>query len=166
MDSIINLYFKRAENEIILARTILDISIQPNLKKIHNIPEDRTFFNGVISHSYYAIFYSAKAYLISKGIKTSLPNEHEKTYLELKKFVQKGVLDEELLKIYDSEIIKADSLLNIFKTEKKKRGAFTYNVQSEANLPYAKESINNSRKFLSILKSILENNLNFKSNPK
>ena len=166
MDSIINLYFKRAENEIILARTILDISIQPNLKKIHNIPEDRTFFNGVISHSYYAIFYSAKAYLISKWIKTSLPNEHEKTYLELKKFVQKGVLDEELLKIYDSEIIKADSLLNIFKTEKKKRGAFTYNVQSEANLPYAKESINNSRKFLSILKSILENNLNFKSNPK
>ncbi|HJX50746.1 MAG TPA: hypothetical protein VJ438_04755 [Candidatus Nanoarchaeia archaeon] len=65
-------------------------------------------------------------------------------------------MDKELLEIYESELSKAEALLNIFLLEKSKRGRFTYNLKSEANLPYAQESIENARKFVSSLKKILE----------
>jgi hypothetical protein len=70
------------------------------------------------------------------------------------KFVKDGMLNYELLKIYEHEIIKADALLQIFKLEKGKRGNFIYNIKSEANLPYAKESIENAKKFISIIKGL------------
>jgi len=46
--------------------------------------------------------------------------------------------------------------LKIFLLEKRKRGRFTYNVNANANIPYAKESVENARKFVSIIKSFLE----------
>jgi len=46
-------------------------------------------------------------------------------------------------------------LLGIFKREKKKRGRFTYNLKSEANIPYAKESIENARKFVANVKALI-----------
>jgi uncharacterized protein (UPF0332 family) len=100
----------------------------------------------VISHAYFSIFYSAKAYLISKGIKTSAPEEHKKTYEEFKRLVDEKIVDRELLELYDDAIMKAESLLEIFHSEKKKRGHFTYNVQSEANKPYAEKSVANAKK--------------------
>lgn len=156
MDSVVKIYLERAENEIILAKTNLEISLSDSLKNKLKIPVDKTFFADVISESYYAIFYSAKAYLISKRIKTIPPEEHKKTYKEFKMFVESGELDKELLKIYDSEVEKAAVLLRIFKTEKNKRGRFTYDVNSNANIPYAKESIKNAINFVSLIKSILE----------
>ncbi|MCD6557603.1 MAG: HEPN domain-containing protein [Candidatus Aenigmarchaeota archaeon] len=43
-----------------------------------DIKEDMTFYSAVISHSYYCIFYAAKAILMSKNIKTSTPEVHKK----------------------------------------------------------------------------------------
>lgn len=155
MDSRVDLYLIRAEDEFLLAEKDLKISINIQLKETLGIPKEKTFFYSVITHAYYSIFYSAKAYLLSKGIETKPPEEHKKTYKIFTKFVKEGILDKELLKIYEEEIIKADSLLKIFEIEKKKRGIFTYNIRSEANLPYANESIENSRKFVSAIKVIL-----------
>ena len=120
------------------------------------ISKDKTLYYSVISHAYYSIFYAAKAYLLLKRIKTSQPSEHKKTYGWLKRFVKEGIIDKELLKIYEAEIIKANSLLKIFQSEKKKRGTFTYQMKSEANLPFAEESIENARKFISNIKAIIE----------
>ncbi len=156
MDSEVKLYLERAENKIILAKTNFEISSSNELKNTLKISIDRTFFADVISESYYAIFYSAKAYLLSKGIRTKPPEEHKKTYEEFKKFVESGEIDRELLEIYESETEKAEVLLKIFKTEKGKRGRFTYNVNSSANIPYAKESIENGIKFASSIKYVLE----------
>ena len=72
-----------------------------------------------------------------------------------KQLVRQGVVDKELLDIYEAEITKADSLLKIFRYEKKKRGTFTYQIKSEANLPFAKESIENARKFISSIKAMV-----------
>ena len=85
-----------------------------------------------------------------------MPEEHRKTLQEFAKFVNNGVLDKELLIIYESEIAKADALLKIFKVERKKRGIFTYNVKSEANIPSANESIDNAIKFVSVIISLIE----------
>ena len=81
MDLNYNLYLERAKNEIKFAGIALFVS---NNKKIQvdvmKIDEPETYYSSVISHSYYCIFYSAKAYLLKKGIKTKIPNEHKKTY--------------------------------------------------------------------------------------
>jgi len=149
MDLNYNLYLERANNEIKFADIALFVS---NNKKIQTdimkIEEPETYFSSVISHSYYCIFYSAKAYLAKKGIKTEAPEEHKKTYDEFKRLVFQGIVDRELLKIYDDIMIKADTLLGIFKIEKKKRGEFTYQKLAQANLEPASKSLENAKTFL------------------
>lgn len=155
MDSRAKLYLERAENKVILAKTNFDISISKELKKILKIPFEKTFFNDVISDCYYSIFYAAKAYLLSKGIETKPPEEHKKTYEEFKKFVVSGELNKQLLEIYEKESEKAEVLLKILFLERKKRGLFTYNIKSEANIPFTKESLENARTFVSLIKKII-----------
>jgi len=158
MDSEVKIYLARAENEILLSGNDMKISLDNETKNFLGIPLEKTFFNSVISHAYYAIFYAAKAYLLSFGIKTNPPEEHKKTYEEFRRVVNSGKLDKQLLEIYENESIKADVLLDILLREKKKRGLFTYNVKSEANIPYAEESVDNSIKFLSLIKFVLNKN--------
>lgn len=53
----------------------------------------------------------------------------------------------ELLRIYEKILIKADTLLHIFKHEKGKRGKFTYRELPQANKEPAKESLDNAKIF-------------------
>jgi uncharacterized protein (UPF0332 family) len=110
----------------------------------------------VISHAYYSIFYAAKALLLTKNVRTKPPDVHKKTYEEFKKhFVDTGLLDVELLKIYHTMIVRADELLSLFRLEKEKRSRFTYHTLAQANIPYAEESIKNARKFLENIMEII-----------
>jgi len=157
MDS--TLYLERAENELELAKIVFKITNEIDLQeKIFHIKEPLTFFSAVISHSYYCIFYTAKAYLIKKGIKIPPPEEHKKTYEEFKKFVNKGVLDVELLKIYEEVMIKADTLLEIFRREKKKRGDFTYQKIPQANKEPASNSLKHAKIFFKHIFNLIKNN--------
>lgn len=154
MDS--NLYIHRAENEIKLAEIIFVISEEPNMQKeTFKIAYPETYFSAVIAHSYYSIFYSAKAYLTKKGIEVSAPEEHKKSYEAFVVFVESGELDVELLKIYQKALVRAESLLGIFKEEKKKRGDFTYRTLPQANKEPAKESINHAKIFYKHIFAIL-----------
>ena len=151
MDSKVKLYLERAENELRFAKVVFNLSEKENLKIELGANPNDTFYSAVISHSYYAIFYSAK------GINTKSPEEHRKTYEKFKKiFVDSGELDNKLLKIYDDLIVKADELLSLFAHEKWKRGHFTYKILAQANIEPAKESIQNTIKFLSNIKQVLE----------
>jgi uncharacterized protein (UPF0332 family) len=148
MDLNYNLYLERANNEVKFADIALLVSNNKGLQvDIFKIEQPETYYSSVISHAYYCIFYSAKAYLAKKRIKTEAPEEHKKTYDEFKKLVFQGIVDGELLKIYEDIIVKADDLLSIFKTEKKKRGTFTYQKLSQANLEPAKQSLENAKTF-------------------
>ncbi len=111
----------------------------------------------MISHAYYCIFYAAKAYLAKKGVKTESPEEHRRTYEEFAKFVGRGIIDGELLKIYKKIMMRADTLLLIFKNEKKKRGDFTYQKLPQANKEPAEESIGNAKTFYKHIFNIIEN---------
>jgi uncharacterized protein (UPF0332 family) len=156
MDINVKKYLDRAESELILANANFSLSISNEIKNIFKIQEGMTFFSNVISESYYAIFYTAKAYLLFLGIKTSAPEEHKKTYDEFKKLVESGKIDKELLKIYDEETYKAETLLQIFFFEKRNRGRFTYNISSEANKPFAEASLKNSKTFCTAIKNLIE----------
>jgi uncharacterized protein (UPF0332 family) len=155
MVSEVELFMNRAGDEFLLAETDMRISNEIALKQSLGIPENKTFYHSVISHAYYSIFHAAKAYLFKKGIKIGPPKEHKKTFNAFSKKVREGVVDKELLAIYETELTKASVLIEIFREEKKKRGIFTYNVKSEANLPFAQESIENARKFITAIKGIV-----------
>ncbi len=133
MDFEYKIYLARAQNELNLSIMIKKISDDQKMQlEVFGMKED-TYYSATISHAYYSIFYAAKAYLLLKGIKTKAPEEHKKTFEEFSKLVTKGVVDVELLKIYQNMILKADTLLHIFELEKDKRGKFTYRRIPQAN---------------------------------
>ena len=150
------LYIQRAKNELDLAKAIFKLSTENKLKAEFELKEDLTFFSNVIGNSYYRIFYSAKALLMSKSITTEPPEEHKKTLEEFEKLVLSGEIDVELLKIYKSIVIKADELLGIFRKEKSKRGNFAYKKLPQANLEPAKESLANAEKFFKNINLIIK----------
>lgn len=166
MDSMVNTLLERAENEILAAEILKSMSEEEESKKLFEFTKDKTFYSSVIGHSYYGIFYSTKALLLTKNIKTTTPEVHKKTFEEFKKnFVDTGILDVEFLEIYKKMVVRADALLEIFKDEKWKRGNFTYNTIPQANKEPAEDSLKNSKFFFSNISKVIKN-LESKENEK
>jgi len=156
MDSLVEVYSERADNELLAAKSLKRLSENLASKREFNLPEEITFYSAVISHSYYAIFYAAKAILLTKGITTHSPEIHKKTFDEFKKhFVETGILDVKLLEIYLKMVIRADELLEIFREEKSKRGKFTYSTIPQANKEPAEDSLKNAKTFLYNISQII-----------
>ena len=151
------LYLQRAENELVAAQMLFDISSNSILQKEQfKLEKEFTFYSSVISHSYYCIFYAAKSSLIKIGIKTEAPEVHKKTLEAFEKYlVRTGKLDFELLKIYQKMVVRAEELLGIFSKEKGKRGRFTYQKLPQANREPAKESFDNGSFFFKNINKIL-----------
>ena len=84
MDSLVEIYLERANNEVMAAESLKRLSEQNEDKKNFDLPLNTSFYSSVISHSYYAIFYSTKALLLTKNIKTSSPEVHKKTFEVMK----------------------------------------------------------------------------------
>ena len=156
MDSEVKLLLDRADNELLAAMSLKKISEEESLKNALSIPAPTTFYSSVISHSYYSIFHSARAALLSVGIKISAPFIHNKAYEQFKKaFVDSGKLDKHILEAYEKVLIRAEDLLHIMKEEKTKRGRFTYKTYPQANKDPAEDSISNATLFVSHIKSML-----------
>jgi uncharacterized protein (UPF0332 family) len=157
MDTMVRILLRRAENELMAAEALKRLSEEKKAKDFMGMPESTTFYSSVISHSYYAIFYAAKAMLLTKGIRTSSPEIHKKTFEEFKKnFVDTGVLDVKLLEIYRVMAVRADDLLEIFRDERWKRGNFTYHTIPQANREPAEDSVKNAKVFVSNILKVLE----------
>jgi uncharacterized protein (UPF0332 family) len=158
MDSKEEMFIRRAKSELDSAIILFNISEKKELKDIFELENESTFFSGSISHSYYAIFYSAKAMLSSIDIKTRSPDIHLKTLIEFERnFVLTGILDTRLLMVYKKMMVQAETLLEIYKEERRKRGDYTYNTISQANRKPAEESIKNAKEFLKHCNSYLIN---------
>ena len=157
MDSMVEIFLDRADNEIHAAESLKKLSEDLNSKKEFELNENVTFYSSVISHSYYAIFYAAKAILLANGIKTSSPDIHKKTFEEFEThFVNTGVLDTKLLEIYQHMVVRADDLLEIFRDKKWKRGTFTYRTIPQANKEPAEDSIRNAKFFVSNIANVIK----------
>lgn len=156
MDSRVKLFLQRAENERDLAKALLDLSQNNEIKNELRLTPDHTFYSAVISHSYYCIFYSARAILFKEKIEVNSPEIHRKTVDAFEKLVSDGKLDFNLLTIYKRMIVRADTLLGIFRLEKRKRGEFTYQKLPQANLEPAKESLENAFFFFKNIYNILK----------
>ena len=66
MDSMAEIYLERAGNELLAAESLKKLSEDEKAREEFSLPQSTTFYSSVISHSYYAIFYSAKAILLKK----------------------------------------------------------------------------------------------------
>lgn len=157
MNKLAELYLQRAENELVAARVLLEVSESQKLQKEQfRIEKNFTFYSSVISHAYYCIFYAAKAILINEGVKTDAPEVHKKTFEAFENFLVKtGKLDVQLLNIYKKMILRAEELLGIYFLEKRKRGEYTYQKLPQANMEPAKESFENSSLFFKAINQIL-----------
>jgi len=156
MDLKVNLLMDRAANEIFAAKALKKLSEEEQLKKEFEFPNSVSFYSSVISHAYYAIFYSAKAYLTSKNIPLkSTQGQHQQVYYEFRKLVEKGIIEKELLNIYEEIMGRAEALLDILKTERVKRTNFTYETIPQANKEPAEDSLNNALLFISHIKEFI-----------
>lgn len=152
----VKLNLAKAENELKHAEAVFKISANNALKEELELLETDTFYSGVISHAYYAIFFAAKALLIKEKIITKVPNIHKAALDAFSYyFILNGKLDVQILLLYKSAIIKADALLSLFVSEKEKRVEFTYKTLPDANKTPAKESLDNAHKFLTNIKKIV-----------
>ena len=79
MDSKASLLLLRAGNEIRTGIVLINLSEKDNEKISLGATKEDTFYSAVISHSYYAIFYAARAILLTKGIEPKAPEIHKKT---------------------------------------------------------------------------------------
>jgi len=156
MDSMVSLFMDGAQNSIFASQALKKISEDDSLKKTFGFTNAVSFYSSVISHSYYAIFYAAKAYLLSRSIPLkSKQGQHQQVYYEFRRLVQNGEIDKELLRIYEENRLKAEVLLEILKSEKEKRTDFTYETIPQANKAPAEESLNNALTFISHIKVFL-----------
>ena len=120
------------------------------------LEKEFTFYSSVISHAYYTIFYAAKAILMEQGVGTDAPEVHKKTLEAFEtNLVKTGKLDIELLRIYRKIVVRADALLEIFSSEKRKRGEFTYQKLPQANREPAQESLENALFFFKHIHTIV-----------
>jgi uncharacterized protein (UPF0332 family) len=156
MDSQVEIFLKRSNTELLAAKSLKILSEETKHKEEFNIPQDVTFYSSVISCSYYAIFYAAKAYLLSKSIPIkSKQGQHQQVYFEFRKLVQTREIEKELLRIYEENKLKAEVLLGILKSEKVKRTDFTYETIPQANKAPAEDSLNNAITFISHIQKFL-----------
>ena len=156
MDSDTNICLDRANNELLLASAIHLLSNEPKVKEeTFNLPREITFYSAVIAHAYYSIFYSAKAYLISKGFAVPEQGQHNAVYQKFKKIVKTGELNHELLIIYEDTKVKAEILLSILEYEEEKRTEYTYKKLPQANKEPAEKSLENASFFISHIKEFI-----------
>lgn len=160
MDLKVSLLIDRAENEILAAQALKRLSEENELKLEFSFPSSVSFYSSVISHSYYAVFYSAKAYLLARSnLILQEQGQHQQVYFEFRKLVKEGILSEDLLNIYEDIKGRAEVLLEIIKTEKEKRKNFSYETIPQANKQPADDSLTNALFFVSHIKQVLNNKI-------
>ena len=69
--------------------------------------------------------------------------------------IERGLIEIDLLKMYDDVKTKAEVLLEILKKEKEKRNTFTYETLPKANKKPAEDSLDNAILFISHIKAVL-----------
>lgn len=157
MDSTTSICLSRSDNELMLAKAIQHLSEDSKIKKdIFSIPQDITFYSAVIAHAYYAIFYSAKSYLIFKKENLPLQGQHSAVYHKFKRYVKNGEITKDLLSLYDDAMVKAEVLLQILDDEEQNRTQYTYQKLPQANKEPAQNSITNAQFFVSHIKVLIQ----------
>lgn len=162
----VDFFIKNADDSIDSAKALFELSTNSQKQESFGF----TSFNGllwVVNASYYSMFYLARALLEASGIKIKADiSIHAATFdAVIYYFYLTGTLQKEFLEDFieakndAAEILgkqKADELMEDYLFEKKKRGAFTYDMGTVLVQSKAKTSLERAQKFRRELKKILE----------
>ncbi|MBI2140012.1 hypothetical protein HYU14_03745 [Candidatus Woesearchaeota archaeon] len=164
----VDFFLKNAGNSIDSAKALFELSTNPEKREFLGFSD----FNGllwVVNASYYSMFYMARALLENEGIriKTGL-SIHAATFdAVVHYFYLTGRLQKEFLEDFieakedAAELLgkqKADELMEDYFFEKRKRGAFTYDMGAVLVESKAKTSLERAQKFRRELKKIIDKN--------
>jgi uncharacterized protein (UPF0332 family) len=152
------LKWQKSENDLLLARGILKLSTDRQVKAALKFPDNATFYDWVIVSSYYSIFHAAQALLGMKKIKITDRVHHATLISFARHFIINHELEDELFALYEDTESKARELLDIIEEEKAKRGIFQYHRLSRNNLEPAEESLDNAGIFLEAIGKVLAKN--------
>ncbi|HLD06096.1 MAG TPA: hypothetical protein VJC16_01000 [Candidatus Nanoarchaeia archaeon] len=164
----VDFFMKNADDSIDSAKALFELST--NHEKQESL--GFTTFNGllwVVNAGYYSMFYMARALLENGGIKIKADlSIHAVTFdAMIYYFYLTGKLQKEFLEDFieakedAAEILgkqKADELMEDYFFEKKKRGAFTYDMGTVLVKSKAKTSLERAQKFRRELKKIIDKN--------
>ena len=162
----VDFFIKNAEDSIDSAKALFELST--NHQKQESL--GFTSFNGllwVVNASYYSMFYMARALLENGGIKIKTDlSIHAVTFdAVIYYFYLTGKLQKEFLENFieakedAAELLgkqKADELIEEYFFEKKKRGAFTYEMGAVLVKSKAKTSLERAQKFRVELKKLID----------
>jgi uncharacterized protein (UPF0332 family) len=159
-------FLKNAENSLRSAKVLLDLSTNKDYQKYTS----NEGFDGslwIINASYYSMFYTVRALLENAGInlKSDL-SIHTLAFDTLVYFFYlTGKLEKKLFEVFAeaqeeaTELLgkeKADSLIQEYLWEKKKRATFTYETGEFAMQNKAKTSFERAKKFNEQIRAIMD----------
>ena len=161
----VEFFLKNADDSIDSAKALFELSTDPVKQNFLGF----TSFNGLlwtVNASYYSMFYMARALLENEGIKIKTDlSIHAVTfdtivsYFYLTGRLQRELLDDFVEAKEDAaELLgkqKADELIEEYFFEKRKRGAFTYEMGEILVQSKAKTSLERAQKFMRELKKII-----------
>ncbi len=164
----VEFFLRNADDSIDSAKALFELSTDAEKQKFLGF----TSFNGllwVVNASYYSMFYMARALIENEGIKIKTGiSIHAVTfdtlvyYFYLTGKLQKELMDdfveanEEAAELLGKQ--KADELIEEYFFEKKKRGAFTYDMGEILVKSKAKTSLERAQRFRRELKKIILKN--------
>ena len=164
----IDFFLTNAKNSLFTAQAIFDLSINRDYQEYTGY-EDLNGFLWVVNASYYSMFYTARALLANEGIKLkSELSIHALVFNSLIYFFYlNGKLQKRLVQAFfeaseeASEILgkeKADSIMQEYSWEKRKRSELTYEIGEFAVKNKAKTSLERAKRFNEEIRLIIESN--------
>jgi len=162
----VDFFIKNADDSIDSAKALFELSTDAQKQAYLGF----TSFNGllwVVNASYYSMFYMARALLENSGIKIKADLSIHAVAFDavIYYFYLTGKLQKEFLEDFieakedAAEILgkqKADELMEEYFFEKKKRGAFTYDMGNVLVQSKAKTSLERAQRFTRELKKIID----------
>ncbi len=148
-------YLKNARHNLLVAKTLLDLSDHPNLKKQLSLPDSFQCYSWAIAIYYYAMYHAALSALAKQGYES---DDHKATRCALAKlYVIKDELEKEFLEIFDQgkKILETEYIVTLDDARKKDQVA-RYSASPEYEKSQAEVIQKDAVKFVNRLAEIIE----------
>jgi len=144
----INLFLKKGENSLLIAKFIKDIKIN------NDLPEKLYWDYWAITISYYSMLYAAKAVILSKGYEVS---DHDAAQIALGHLLVPDKLEKEDLEILNqAHKIFQDEYIHYFEDAKKESHIARYSAIKTYTQRRLEEIFGNATEFVAKISLMLE----------
>jgi len=152
-----NNYLRNARHNLLVAKMMMGVIENENIKKQLVLPDDFQCYSWVIAISYYAMYHAALSALAKQDYES---DDHQATkYALAKLYVIKDELEKEALELFDQgkKILEEEYIVTLDDARKKDKAA-RYSANPEYEKTKAEEIMKDAKKFVKRLAEIIEFN--------